>query len=170
MRRATQPAAWLCSRRGLPYLPRCRRSGGLLPHHFTLTGYATPCRTANRRSVFCGTVCRPRRNAHARELPGTLLFGARTFLRAHTARGDDQPASSNSYDRRSHKMTRVNASNLLRIILFFFVWMIIFVIFIGFTSFIIFISFIIYTSYIIFIGYMILIIFTIFITLTSVEL
>ena len=37
---------------------------------------------AVRRSVLCGTVCRPRRGADARALPGALLYGARTFLRA----------------------------------------------------------------------------------------
>ncbi len=60
MWRATRPAAWLCSGRGLPYLRRRRRSGGLLPHRFTLAGRAVPCGTVARRSVLCGTVCRPR--------------------------------------------------------------------------------------------------------------
>jgi len=36
-RRATGHAAWLCSWWGLPFQPRCRCRGGLLPRHFTLT-------------------------------------------------------------------------------------------------------------------------------------
>jgi len=37
-RRTALPAAWSCSWRGLPCHPCYQRCGGLLPHHFTLTG------------------------------------------------------------------------------------------------------------------------------------
>jgi len=36
--RTTLPAAWFCSWRGLPCHPCYQWCGGLLPHHFTLTG------------------------------------------------------------------------------------------------------------------------------------
>ena len=87
--RASLPI-WSCSVWGLPCLRRYRRSGALLPHHFTLTGVAArhsplgpvcACRsTSIRRYVFCGTgrpwVLRPT----SRKLSGTLPCGVRTFL------------------------------------------------------------------------------------------
>jgi len=108
-RASSPPAAWLCSERGLPCLPRCRRSGGLLPRLFTL------CRRAVSAALH-GHPCTPRRRlglmhpprgmhsaglfsvalsvagrAGARALPGVLLCGARTFLPAdaeHPRGGD----------------------------------------------------------------------------------
>lgn len=62
------PPIWPCSTRGFPCLRCCHRSGGLLPHLFTLTKCARPedasprCYLgpaaeafAHRRSIFCGT-------------------------------------------------------------------------------------------------------------------
>src|SRR5207245_7847392 len=36
------PPIWPCTTRGLPCLKRCRPSGGLLPHRFTLALYSLP--------------------------------------------------------------------------------------------------------------------------------
>ena len=67
-----------CSRRGLPCLGRCRPSGALLPHPFTL---AAPRRTfkspAARRFAFCGAFPGV---APAGGYPAPCLRGARTFL------------------------------------------------------------------------------------------
>ncbi len=92
--RASLPI-WSCSVWGLPCLRRYRRSGALLPHHFTLTGLAVQaialrascaCRsTSIRRYLFCGTG-RPRALKPAsRRLSGTLPCGVRTFLPRRTA-------------------------------------------------------------------------------------
>ena len=54
----------------------CHRRGALLPHLFTLTTHAL-----RRRSAVCFLWHFP--SAHAAQaLPGTLPYGARTFLRA----------------------------------------------------------------------------------------
>ena len=77
----------------------CHTSGvaagvvGSYPTVSPLPDAPSPCGTVARRSVLCCTVCRPRVGADARGLPGTLLFGARTFLHARTGRGDGRPAS-----------------------------------------------------------------------------
>jgi len=92
--RASLPI-WSCSVWGLPCLRRYRRSGALLPHHFTLTGLAVQAialrascarqSTSIRRYIFCGTgrpwVLRPT----SRMLSGTLPCGVRTFLPRRTA-------------------------------------------------------------------------------------
>jgi len=86
---------WSCSVWGLPCPRRYRRSGALLPHHFTLTGLAVQayalrascaCRsTSTRRYLFCGTG-RPRALKPAsRTLSGTLPCGVRTFLPRRTS-------------------------------------------------------------------------------------
>jgi len=86
---------WSCSVWGLPCPRRYRRSGALLPHHFTLTGLAVQayalrascaCRsTSVRRYLFCGTG-RPRALKPAsRTLSGTLPCGVRTFLPRRTS-------------------------------------------------------------------------------------
>ncbi len=64
-----------CSRRGLPCLLRCRPSGALLPHPFTLT--ATDSIEPARRFAFCGAFPGV---APAGRYPAPCLRGARTFL------------------------------------------------------------------------------------------
>src|SRR5437899_5225316 len=62
------PPIWPCTTRGFPCLRCCHRSGGLLPHLFTLAKRCVPCvgvsqvslrdchRAAlRRRSILCGT-------------------------------------------------------------------------------------------------------------------
>jgi hypothetical protein len=85
---------WSCSVWGLPCPRRYRRSGALLPHHFTLTGgqatsgQGAACRRRGvaGRYLFCGTG-RPRALKPAsRTLSGTLPCGVRTFLPRRTSR------------------------------------------------------------------------------------
>ena len=68
---------WPCSVRGFACHRRYRRRGALLPHLFTLTlrlgAYAPP----SGRYFFCAT---GPSSCPARELPGALPYGARTFL------------------------------------------------------------------------------------------
>ena len=73
------PPIWPCSDWGLPSHGCCQPCGGLLPHHFTLTcpfGLAVcflwPCPSP------CG----------AQALPGSLPYGARTFLNPSCAGRD----------------------------------------------------------------------------------
>src|SRR5438445_2804864 len=63
---------WPCSDWGLPCRACCQARGGLLPHRFTLTlGYRAVC------SLWpCPSPC------GAQVLPGSLPYGARTFLDA----------------------------------------------------------------------------------------
>ncbi len=67
---------WSCSRWGLPCPLRCRRSGALLPHPFTLA-CSRPWRGGCRRSAFCGTFPGV---APAGRYPAPSFRGARTFL------------------------------------------------------------------------------------------
>src|SRR5262245_11593185 len=76
-----RPFTWPCSGWGLPCHDRCRPCGGLLLHLFTL---AAPTSGA----AVCFLWHFPRGRPH-RALPGTLLCGARTFLRgSRRNRGD----------------------------------------------------------------------------------
>jgi len=59
----------------LPCDVRCRTPGALLPHRFTLA-----CAPSRRPSAVCSLLHFPSPRG-ARELPGTLPCGARTFLR-----------------------------------------------------------------------------------------
>jgi len=72
------PPIWPCTTRGLPCLGRCRPSGGLLPHLFTLALRSQPfhggpkvlpsaCHRGHlrRRSILCGTVRGPSLAARA---------------------------------------------------------------------------------------------------------
>jgi len=77
----SSPLIWPCSSWGLPCRCRYRQRGALLPHHFTLT--RTDASIGRRRCIFCGTF----RHAAAilplpcaQALPGSLPYGARTFL------------------------------------------------------------------------------------------
>jgi len=65
------PPIWPCTARGFPCRDHCWPRGGLLPHHFTLTGLRIrkvrqrfglklDQRFACRRFVFCGTIRGPR--------------------------------------------------------------------------------------------------------------
>ena len=83
----TNPETWLrtapirfCSRWGLPCRLRRRRRGALLPHRFTLAGFAAP--QAERKAgglLFCGTFPGV---APAGRYPAPFVRGARTFLPA----------------------------------------------------------------------------------------
>jgi hypothetical protein len=65
------PPIWPCTTRGFPCLRCCHRSGGLLPHLFTLTKRNKRCEGVSqvylrdatellrRRSIFCGTFREP---------------------------------------------------------------------------------------------------------------
>ena len=71
---ALQLPIWPCSAWGLPCLHRCRRSGALLPHRFTLT--VLSARSAGR-FIFCGTFLRVTATGR---YPACRPFGVRTFL------------------------------------------------------------------------------------------
>jgi hypothetical protein len=83
----TNPETWLrtapirfCSRWGLPCRSRRRKRGALLPHRFTLAGFAAP--QAGRKAgglLFCGTFPGV---APAGRYPAPFVRGARTFLPA----------------------------------------------------------------------------------------
>jgi len=63
---------WSCSEWGLPCHPCYQGRGALLPHHFTLTCVLRPSAVYFLRHF---------PSAHAAQaLPGTLPYGARTFL------------------------------------------------------------------------------------------
>jgi hypothetical protein len=66
---------WPCSGWGLPCGPCYQEPGALLPHPFTLT-----CAVQARPSAVYSLLHFPSPYG-ARELPGTLPYGARTFLR-----------------------------------------------------------------------------------------
>ncbi len=72
------PPVLSCTASGLPCLFTYAQSGGLLPHHFTLTPES---RNPRKRSIFCGTF---RHRSLAIPVPplsrGTLPCGVRTFL------------------------------------------------------------------------------------------
>jgi hypothetical protein len=77
---------WPCSHWGLPCRRRYRLRGELLPHRFTLAC----ARKGHRRSAFC---CTFRRGSYlAQVLPGSVPYGARTFLEYIRIRG--HPADS----------------------------------------------------------------------------
>ncbi len=81
------PPIWPCSDRGLPSHIRCRMRGGLLPHPFTLTA---TCATAVCFLLHC-----PSHTAHAacaQGLPGSLPYGARTFLGIPVCTGISRPS------------------------------------------------------------------------------
>ena len=79
-------SAWPCSGWGLPGRGIAADAGGLLHHRFTLAAGSTTA--ACRRRLF--SVARSA-GFPARGLPGTLLCGARTFLRP--LRPCDRPAN-----------------------------------------------------------------------------
>jgi hypothetical protein len=73
--RSSSPT-WPCSGWGLPCDPRHRGPGALLPHPFTLA-----CAAHARSSAVCSLWHYPSSGGtDARALPGTLPYGARTFL------------------------------------------------------------------------------------------
>jgi hypothetical protein len=101
------PPIWPCSTRGFPSLARCRASGGLLPHLFTLTKRAQPEEAgprsylepaaevfAHRRFIFCGTFrSREAGRSTSRNplaLPGALPCCGR-LSRVHHDRSPDFP-------------------------------------------------------------------------------
>ena len=65
---------WSCSRWGLPCRCCCQPRGALLPHRFTLTTPALRQRSAVYFLLHFPWACAPQ------ALPGTLPYGARTFL------------------------------------------------------------------------------------------
>src|SRR5713226_3145262 len=87
------PPIWPCSARGLPCLGRCRPSGGLLPHLFTLARRVPSVASVPRFGLSSHTVGdapavfslwhfpwpRPR-ECGPLALPGALSCGVRTFL------------------------------------------------------------------------------------------
>ncbi len=79
---------WPCTGWGLPCRRRHRRRGALLPHHFTLT-------RLSRAVYFLWHFPW----AHAPQaLPGTLPYGARTFLCRPPVSGSDRSADSQEQD------------------------------------------------------------------------
>ncbi len=96
----SRSSIWPCTRWGFPCLRACAWSGGLLPHHFTLTFEISDLRSeiSNRRYLFCGTVrrqaswpCLPRVSPSqpscvgSWKLRGIAPFGVRTFLLSRIA-------------------------------------------------------------------------------------
>ena len=78
---------WPCSRWGLPCRRCCHPRGELLPHRFTLA-----CSWRTRSSAVCSLLHYPSRQGLAQALPGSVPYGARTFLECLRTR--DHPADS----------------------------------------------------------------------------
>ena len=78
-REAACPSIWSCSGWGLPCHRCCHRRGALLPHHFNLTA-RVPANRSTRLAVYFLWHFPWARAPQA--LPGTLPYGARTFLPA----------------------------------------------------------------------------------------
>jgi len=93
------PPIWPCTTRGFPCLRCCQRSGGLLPHLFTLTGARSPIRrrpaglparyhraARNGGLSFCGTI-RKQQHKLSSALPLPWRYQARCpFLLAPVLR------------------------------------------------------------------------------------
>ncbi len=113
---------WRCYAWGLPSLARCRGSGELLPHLFTLTTDALMA------VIFCGTVHRLymwelRPQSAVRELPGMLLCVDPNFLprfllsalcEANRRRSSVSSQTHYTTSLRCHPMVESSCQNLKR--------------------------------------------------------